>query len=188
VSSARDNEVETLLAEAGTGTEAGAKPAHIAARRENYDKYQALPPFPPIIRGRLNPAEWAQDPNRRMDFYDAGAPLESGETTEMIKGYAGSPGRAEGIVRILHNPEEGTQLRPGEILVAATTNVGWTPLFPKAAAVITDVGAPLSHAAIVARELGVPAVIGCGNATMRLKTGVKVFVDGGQGIVRIGDG
>jgi pyruvate,water dikinase len=62
-------------------------------------------------------------------------------------------------------------LKLGEILVAATTNVGWTPLFPKAAAIITDVGAPLSHAAIVTRELGIPAVVGCGNATMLLKTG-----------------
>lgn len=72
--------------------------------------------------------------------------------------------------------EEGEKLQPGEILVATTTNVGWTPLFPRTAAVITDVGAPLSHAAIVARELGIPAVVGCGNATTRLKTGDKVLV------------
>jgi len=82
-------------------------------------------------------------------------------------------------------PEEGEKLWPGEILVAATTNVGWTPLFPKAAAIITDIGAPLSHAAIVARELGIPAVVGCGLATTRLKTGDRVIVDGGQGIVQI---
>ena len=88
-------------------------------------------------------------------------------------------------MRILNAPEEGEKLQPGEILVATTTNVGWTPLFPKAAAIITDVGAPLSHAAIVARELGIPAVVGCGNATLRLKTGDKVIVDGGQGIVHI---
>jgi pyruvate,water dikinase len=74
-------------------------------------------------------------------------------------------------------------LLQGEILVATTTNVGWTPLFPKAAAVVTDVGAPLSHAAIVAREMGIPAVVGCGNATLRLKTGDRVIVDGGNGIV-----
>jgi pyruvate,water dikinase len=65
------------------------------------------------------------------------------------------------------------------------TNVGWTPLFLRAAAVITDIGAPLSHAAIVARELGIPAVVGCGNATARLKTGDRIIVDGGQGIVQI---
>jgi pyruvate,water dikinase len=83
------------------------------------------------------------------------------------------------------SPEEGDRLQPGEVLVAATTNVGWTLLFPKAAAIVTDVGAPLSHAAIVARELGIPAVVGCGDATTRLKTGDRVIVDGGMGIVQI---
>jgi pyruvate,water dikinase len=76
-------------------------------------------------------------------------------------------------------------LLAGEILVASTTNVGWTPLFPKAAAIVTDIGAPLSHAAIVAHELGIPAVVGCGIATRRLATGDRVLVDGGQGVVRI---
>jgi pyruvate,water dikinase len=88
-------------------------------------------------------------------------------------------------VRILYSPEEGDQLQPGEILVAITTNVGWTPIFPRAAAVITDVGAPLSHAAIVARELGIPAVVGCFNATSLLKTGDNVRVDGAKGTVEI---
>ena len=60
-----------------------------------------------------------------------------------------------------------------------------TLLFPRAAAIVTDVGAPLSHAAIVARELGIPAVVGCGNATMRLNDGDRVLVDGGQGVVMI---
>jgi len=61
--------------------------------------------------------------------------------------------------------------------------VGWTPLFPRAAAIVTGVGAPLSHAAIVARELGIPAVVGCNDATMRLRTGDRVRVNGGQGAV-----
>jgi pyruvate,water dikinase len=85
----------------------------------------------------------------------------------------------------LEGPEQGDRLQPGEILVAVTTNVGWTPIFPRAAAVLTDVGAPLSHAAIVARELGIPAVVGCADATTRLRTGDRVRVDGGQGIVEI---
>lgn len=76
-------------------------------------------------------------------------------------------------------------LNPGEILVASTMNVGWTPLFPNAAAIITDIAAPLSHAAIAARESGIPAVVGYGNATARLKTGDRVIVDGGQGVVQI---
>jgi pyruvate,water dikinase len=69
--------------------------------------------------------------------------------------------------------------------VTTVTNIGWTPLFPRAAAVVTDVGAPLSHAAIVARELGIPAVVGCGNATTRIKTGDRVRVDGGRGAVTV---
>jgi pyruvate,water dikinase len=89
----------------------------------------------------------------------------------------------EGNVRVLNSPNEGHLLQTCDILVANTTNVGWTPLFPRAAAIITDVGAPLSHAAIVARELGIPAVVGTGDATMRLKTGDRVRVHGGQGFV-----
>lgn len=88
-------------------------------------------------------------------------------------------------MRVLTSAEEGDQLRPGEILVTTVTNVGWTPLFPRTAAVVTDVGAPLSHAAIVACELGIPAVVGCGNATMRLHTGDRVRVDGAAGNVEI---
>ena len=88
------------------------------------------------------------------------------------------PGRVEGVVRCLTSPEEGDQLQPGEILVTAQTNIGWTLIFPIAAAIITDVGAPLSHAAIVARELGIPDVVGCGTATKRLKTCDRLRVDG----------
>ena len=86
---------------------------------------------------------------------------------------------------ILRTPEDAAQLRDGEILVTTVTNIGWTPVFPRAAAVVTDVGAPLSHAAIVARELGIPAVVGCGNATMRLHSGDRVRVDGSNGTVEV---
>jgi phosphoenolpyruvate synthase/pyruvate phosphate dikinase len=70
-------------------------------------------------------------------------------------------------------------------LVTGSTNVGWTPLVPRLAAVVTDIGGSLSHAAIVARELGIPAVVGCGDATLRLKTGDRVRVDGGAGTVTL---
>ena len=86
---------------------------------------------------------------------------------------------------MLADAADGDQLRRGEVLVTTVTNVGWTPLFPRLAAVVTDVGAPLSHAAIVARELGIPAVVGCGNATMRLRTGDRVRVDGSAGTVEV---
>lgn len=165
--------------------------AHIPARRETHARYSALPPYPTLIRGRFDPLAWAKDPERRSDMFNANQKDRTGSLREnqsgLIRGYPGAAGSVEGQVRLLNTPEEGAQLQPGEILVTTTTNVGWTPLFPRAAAIITDVGAPLSHAAIVARELGLPAVVGCGDATQRLKTGDWVRVDGGQGIVEILD-
>ncbi|MGD9318060.1 MAG: PEP-utilizing enzyme, partial [Anaerolineae bacterium] len=156
----------------------------IAARKETYQRLCALPAPPSIIRGRFDPYLWAADPNRRNDIYDASAPVPISDSTTLT-GFAGAAGRVEGQVRRLDHFEDGAQLQPGEILVTAMTNVGWTPLFPRAAAVVTDVGAPLSHAAIVARELGIPAVVGCVDATTRLRTGDRIRVDGGQGVVEI---
>ena len=162
---------------------------HIPARRDTYQRYRALPRYPPIIRGRFDPFQWAADPNRRPDLYDARAPRhpESPEfpASSRVTGSPGAAGQVAGRVRRLDHVEEGDQLQPGEVLVTAQANVGWTFLFPRAAAIVTDVGAPLSHAAIVARELGIPAVVGCGDATQRLRTGDRVRVDGMQGTVEI---
>jgi pyruvate,water dikinase len=158
--------------------------SQIPIRKNAYQKFSALPEYPTIIVGHFDPFAWAADPNRRTDIYDANHRIRR-RFTDQIKGMPGSAGQAEGKVRIVKSPEEGYQLQPGEILVAVTTNVGWTPIFPRAAAVVTDVGAPLSHAAIVAREMGIPAVVGCGNATMLLKTGDRVHVDGGAGSVEV---
>ncbi|MFW9991420.1 MAG: PEP/pyruvate-binding domain-containing protein [Candidatus Odinarchaeota archaeon] len=162
--------------------------SYIPARRETHAKYSDLPPLPRWIRGRFDPFQWINDPDRSNEIYDPFLGEVSGvETSDTITGKPGSAGRVEGVVRRIDNPEDGNQLQSGEILVTFTTNVGWTPLFPRAAAVVTDVGAALSHAAIVAREIGIPAVVGCINATIRLKTGDRVIVDGGQGIVKILD-
>jgi phosphohistidine swiveling domain-containing protein len=162
---------------------------HIPARRQTYQRYKALPPYPPIIRGRFDPFRWAADHERRSDFFDSCASpptiASSDSGPYVIVGSPGAAGRVEGVVRRLDKAEEGDQLREGEILVTILTDIAWTPLFPRAAAIVTDVGAPLSHAAIVARELGIPAVVGCGDATMRLRTGERVRVDGGQGTVEI---
>lgn len=157
---------------------------YIPARKETYQRYCSLPPFPMIIRGRFDPEIWAADPKRRSDIYDSTKAYDS-PASSTLHGFAGAAGRVEAPVRVLDSPEQSGDLQEGEILVAVATNVGWTPLFLRAAAVITDVGAPLSHAAIVARELGIPAVVGCGNATMRLRTGDHVRVDGGLGTVEI---
>jgi len=165
----------------------GATLPDIPLRQQIYQRYRTLPPYPAIICGRFDPFAWAADPHRRGDIFDAriqaAPPVESDERT--IRGLAGALGVVEGTVRRLDRLEDSGQFQPGEVLVTTMTNIGWTPLFPRAAAIITDLGAPLSHAAIVARELGIPAVGGCGNATMRLKTGDRVRVDGGQGRVEI---
>jgi phosphohistidine swiveling domain-containing protein len=161
----------------------------ISARRRTHQRYKALPSYPPIIRGRFDPFQWAADPERRSDLFDAYAPLPTvffgEEGADLIVGSPGAAGRVEGLVRRVDKPEDGDQLRQGEVLVTMQTDIAWTLLFPRAAAIVTDVGAPLSHASIVARELGIPAVVGCGDATMRLKTGARVRVDGGQGTVEI---
>lgn len=159
---------------------------YIPARRAIYEKYLALPPYPVIINGRFDPFQWSKDPNQPIGVFDSNAGVSiPAPTSNTIIGIAGATGQVEGIVRRIDTPEGGGKLKKGEILVTTTTNVGWTLLFPRAAAVITDVGAPLSHAAIVARELGIPAVVGCVNATMRLHTGDRVLVDGGKGTVTI---
>ncbi len=162
---------------------------NLPARQVTYESYKSLPPYPVVIRGRFDPFQWAADPARRSDFFDAYGTLnkiESGFRREnLIYGVPGSAGQIEGRVRRLESPEEFQQFQPNEILVTVQTNVGWTPIFTLASAIVTDVGAPLSHAAIVARELGIPAVVNCGDATMRLKTGDYVKVDGSKGIVEI---
>ncbi|MCK4773741.1 MAG: hypothetical protein KAT30_03105, partial [Candidatus Krumholzibacteria bacterium] len=94
------------------------------------------------------------------------------------------PGKISGRVRVVLDPTDA-KLTRGDILVAQRTDPSWVMLFPFASGLLADVGAPLSHAAIVARELGIPAVVNCGDATMRLKTGDRVRVDGGQGVVEI---
>ena len=159
----------------------------IPTRRRMYQRYCDLPPYPAIIYGRFDPFQWASNPDRRNDYYDARQALAAA-LSNAIKGLAGAAGCVEGSVRRIDRVEDGDQIQPGEILVTTITNVGWTPLFPRLAAIVTDVGAPLSHAAIVARELGIPAVVGCGNATMLLKTGDRVRVDGGRGVVEIMNG
>ncbi len=154
----------------------------IPARRENYEKYRSMPAFPNIICGRFNPEEWINTPNRRSDFCKFGESQPS-ESSSEIRGIAGSAGIISGTVRVLNDISESDLLQNGEILVTTAANIGWVKLFPKISAIVTDIGAPLSHAVIVARELGIPAVVGCGNAVDTLKTGDTVTVVGTSGRV-----
>ncbi len=104
---------------------------------------------------------------------------------EVVRGQAVSPGTARGVVRILSHPDD--DFEAGEVLVANVTDTGWTPFFGCAAAIVTNVGGPMSHAAIVAREFGIPAVVNTKTATQQLKDGQFVEVDGVAGTVRVLD-
>lgn len=101
----------------------------------------------------------------------------------LVSGAPGGGGRARGVVCVVRGPAEFGRLRPGEVLVCPYTNPAWTPLFPLAAAVVADVGSFGSHAAIVAREYGIPAVMGTGDGTRVLTDGQAVLVDGDRGDV-----
>lgn len=102
-----------------------------------------------------------------------------------LHGFAASPGIAEGVARVLKNANDIGQMQDGEILVCAVTNPSWGPVFGKIRAAVSDIGGTMSHAAIVAREYGMPAVVGTGGATKRIRTGQRVRVDGNNGVVTI---
>ncbi|HEX6470670.1 MAG TPA: PEP-utilizing enzyme [Streptosporangiaceae bacterium] len=104
-----------------------------------------------------------------------------------IHGYAASPGVVEGTARVLRDVNEIGRIRAGEILVCPVTAPSWAPVFSKIKAAVSDIGGTMSHAAIVAREYGMPAVVGTGHATKRIKTGDRLRVDGDRGLVRILD-
>jgi rifampicin phosphotransferase len=110
------------------------------------------------------------------------------QTGDTIKGVGASAGQVTAPARVLGGPEDFGQMHPGEVLVAAITTPAWTSLFAMSSAVVTDVGGPLSHSSIVAREYGIPAVLGTAVATRRIRSGQNVRVDGDAGTVTLLDG
>jgi pyruvate,water dikinase len=109
----------------------------------------------------------------------------TGAPADTLNGIAGSPGVAEGLARVIFNVEQLNELEDGEILVAPCTSTSWTPVFGRIAAAVTDAGGVMCHAAIVAREYGLPAVLGTGSATKRITTGDLIRVEADAGIVTI---
>jgi phosphohistidine swiveling domain-containing protein len=99
-----------------------------------------------------------------------------------LRGSPASPGAVTGKARVIHSPR-GAHLEPGEILVAPSTDPGWTPLFLTAGGLVMEMGGMMSHGAVVAREYGIPAVVGVANATERIATGDTITVDGSSGVV-----
>lgn len=143
--------------------------ARIGRRRARHRRLLASPPSTRLL---------AELPDGRLVPF---APEPEGDA---LLGCGASPGRATGRARVVHDFGEIHTLEPGEILVTRTTDIGWTPLFRLASAVVTEIGAPTSHAAIVARELGLPAVVNVDRVTERIRTGDVLFVDGWAGLVR----
>ncbi len=121
----------------------------------------------------------------RSDVYVAHHDHE--QTGDLLKGVATSAGRVTAPARVIAGPHDFDQMRPGDVLVAGTTTPAWTPLFAMASGVVTDIGGPLSHGSIVAREYGIPAVMGTGVATRRIRSGQAITVDGGQGVVYLAE-
>jgi len=141
-------------------------------------------------RKRLTPPPQLPPGKKYMGF-DAEIFLASsagGAEEGRIKGVPTSPGVVTAPACVLHGPQDFDQMKPGDILVAGITTPAWTPLFALAAGVVTDVGGPLSHGSIVAREYGIPAVMGTGMATRVIRSGQTITVDGGTGVVILDQG
>ncbi|MEE3257318.1 MAG: PEP-utilizing enzyme, partial [Actinomycetota bacterium] len=111
-------------------------------------------------------------------------PLQTGDS---IQGLPGCPGVSEGRARVILDSHDPTALEPGDVLIAPLTDPSWTPLFVPAAGVVVDVGAALSHAIIVSRELGIPCVVSATDATKRIPDGARIQVDGNTGVVTVLD-
>jgi len=148
----------------------------ITQRQAHYDHLMSLePPF--IFNGECPPIEtWPRKDARSVDMLAAGATLQ---------GVPGSSGTYRGVARVVLDPGDPMALDPGDILVAPHTDPAWTPLFVAAGAVVVDVGAALSHAIIVCRELGLPCVVSVTDATKSIPDGAEIEVDGNTGAVTI---
>lgn len=110
---------------------------------------------------------------------------KAAEPLDVVKGLPAAAGIAEGVVRVVRGPEDFDRVKKGEIMVCVMTNPAWVVVFTKIAAVVCDAGGVLAHPAVVAREFGIPAVVGTTNATLRIKTGDRVRVNGHTGVVEI---
>ena len=141
----------------------------------------ALGPVPDVIDDPAIVMLWGITRENLEAWLAAGETPDSNE----IRGFAASNGVVDGVARVVMSVDEIDRLRRGDILVCHVTNPSWTPVFQKIAAAVSDIGGSMSHAAIVAREYGLPAVVGTGTATQKIKDGQRIRVDGGRGVVTI---
>jgi pyruvate,water dikinase len=180
---------ELLLTWATGGQPLG--PAHwppiVARRKELLEKLAGWTPPPAIgvtpeaITDPMTIMLWGVTTQRVQEWANVDT------DASRLVGAAASPGVVEGPARIVVDVEEIADVRDGDVLVCPITSPAWAPIFPKIRAVVTDIGGVMSHAAIVCREYGLPAVVGTGRATAELKTGQRIRVDGSTGVVTILD-
>ncbi|HEX8205965.1 MAG TPA: ThiF family adenylyltransferase [Solirubrobacteraceae bacterium] len=156
-----------------------------AERREAMNEFADYDP--PRHLGTERVGMRAENPVTRFMTKFYGIPPAPSDRPDLITGLPGSSGRARGVARVIKHVSEMDRLGEGEILVAPTTAPPWTPVFATAGAVVTDSGGVLCHAAVVAREYGIPAVVGTALATQAIADGALVEVDGAAGEVRILD-
>lgn len=143
-------------------------------------------PLDELVARRI--AEYERDKGVVLPEYSNGRPGPVGTGTEetrgtVLSGIAVSPGKVTGRARVITDPRSRSEIHQGEILVAPVTDAAWTPLFVPAGAIVVDVGGPLSHGSIVAREYGIPGVLNVGIATKIIKDGQLLTVDGDTGTV-----
>lgn len=165
------DEVTALTKEQLTGAEGRSL---VAERRRQWDMDRRVTPPPALDQG-ADGRYWPV----------VAVKAESAAGGVALRGFAAGPGTYTGRARIIRTPDEGARLQPGEVLVAPAASPGWTPLFLTAGALITEIGGALSHAAIIAREYGLPAVLNVTDALNRIHTGQLVHVDGTGGIVNL---
>jgi len=167
----RDDEYDAFLADPASFTET------IRERKEWYDELTALDPTFVVTTGNIpRPSAWPRKDAVSPDVAAAG---------DVLSGLPGCPGVATGRARVILDSNDPTALEPGDVLVAPITDPSWTPLFVPACAVVVDVGAQISHAIIVSRELGIPCVVSVTGGTKRIPDGATVTVDGTAGTVTV---
>ncbi|QBJ95476.1 hypothetical protein ERC79_05505 [Rhodococcus sp. ABRD24] len=161
-------------------------PAEIDRRRGIIDALKSRRPEPALN----TPPEFITEPFTSMLYGITTEQVQQWlsddeESSDHLRGMAASPGVVEGIARVITSSDELSEIQDGEILVAPVTAPSWGPIFGKIKATVTDIGGMMSHAAIVCREYGLPAVTGTGSASTQIKTGQRLHVDGTKGVVTV---
>jgi pyruvate,water dikinase len=177
--SLESGEIEEAIAARAAGEERSDLARLAGDRRALRERQKRLHPpaaVPPTSGMRIG----------RFDFSERETQRRNDPNATTLRGFAVSPGRVTAPVSVILSPADFAQMEPGTILVCPTTTPAWTPLFAQARGLVTDIGGILAHGSIVAREYGIPAVMGTGNATQRIANGQQITVDGTAGTVTLG--